>query len=133
MAITKHTDDATIKFGWEADSVAITAIAGAVGMQPQELKLSGSAEFIAKAEALDGTVAAMAIAPDGRQFTMTGYVTDATLFNDAVSFLYDSKYYVISGRSLDASNKDYQKGELTGEQFDKITTGGVAIVYGGSA
>ncbi len=132
MAITKHTNDATIKFGWEADSTGILAIAGAVGMQPQELKLSGSAEYIAKAEALDGTVAAMAIAPDKRQFTMTGYVTDSTLFNDAVSFTYDSKYYVISGRSLDASNKDYQKGELTGEQHDLITSGGTAIVYGGS-
>ena len=132
MAITKHTDDATIKFGWEADSAAILAIAGVVGMQPQELKLSGSAEFIAKAEALDGTVAAMAIADDGRQFTMTGYVTDASKFNTAVSFLYKTKYYVISGRSLDASSKDYQKGELTGEQFDKITSGGTAVVYAGA-
>lgn len=124
MAINKHTgsQSGTIKFGWEDDAAGITSIATGVGMQPQELKLSGSPEFVAKAEALDGTVAAMAIAPLGRQFTLSGYVTDVTKFNDAVSFTYDQKYYIISGRSLDATNKDYMKGEVTGSQHDLITT-----------
>lgn len=133
MGLTKHTgaQSGTIKFGWEEDHAGITGIAGGLGMQPQELKLAGSPEFVAKAEALDGTVAAMAIAPIGRQFTLTGYVTDVTKFNDAVSFSYDSKYYVISGRSLDASNKEYMKGEVTGSQHDLITAG-AALTYGGT-
>lgn len=117
MAITEHGDAAYV-FGW--DDTDAGAIATATGLKPQSLKVSGAAEYVAKAENEDGVPAAMAVAPDGRTFTMSGYVVDKTKFDAAKAFTYESRYYVITGRSIDTESKEYRKGEFTGEQHDEI-------------
>lgn len=116
--IQEHGDGNYI-FGW-GDEDAL-AIATATGLVPQTLKLSGAAEYVSKAEDEEGVPAAMAVAPDGRTFTMTGYIVDLIKFKAAASFNFDGKYYVITGRNRDYENKEYVKAEFSGEQHDKIT------------
>lgn len=118
MAIQEH-GDASYVFGWDDTDAA--ALATASGLKPQSLKVTGAAEYVAKAENEDGVPAAMAVAPDGRTFTMSGYVVDKTKFLAAASFSFESKYYVITGRDITVETKEYRKGEFTGEQHDEIT------------
>jgi len=118
MAIQEH-GDSTYVFGW-GDGVAL-AIATATGLIPQTLKISAAPEYIAHAEDEDGLKAAKAVAQSARTFTMNGYLVDQTKFDDAASFTFESRYYVIEGRDVDVESKEYRKCSFTGSQNDGIT------------
>jgi len=118
MAITEH-GDAEFVFAW--DDTDADAIATAIGLRPQKLKISSAPEYIATAEDEDGLKAAKAVAQDGRTFTMEGYVVDKVKFKAAKSFDFEGDYYVIEGRDMDVESKEYRKGSFTGSQNDGIT------------
>jgi len=120
MAITKK-GDLTYVFGFDGSG---TGIATSLGMKPMELKTQGAAEYVAKAEDEEGQVFAMVTAADARTFTLTGYITNQTTFEDAEDFTFDGKFYIITGRNIDFSSKEFMKGEVTGEQYDAIVATG---------
>jgi hypothetical protein len=118
MAISEH-GDGKYEFSWgNTDAAALETL---LGVAPMTLSESGAAEFIAKAEDTTGHVAAMAVGDDGKTFTLSGYLTDATKFEDAVSFTYEGDYFIITGRKRDTASKEYKKCEFTGESYSKIT------------
>ncbi len=119
MAITKK-GDTTYVFGFDGSG---TGIATSIGMKPMELKTQGAAEYVAKAEDEEGLTIAMVTAADARTFTLTGYVINQTAFNDAEDFTFDGNFYIITGRNIDYSSKEFMKGEVTGEQYDGIPVG----------
>jgi hypothetical protein len=117
MAFTQHGIQ-DYEFGFQ--SVAAAAIAAAIGLKPQTLSLSFEPEFQAEAMDENGEVASKVVGQDKVTFTMNGYVTDAALLTAAVSFEYDGRFYIITGRKVDESNTDFKKGEVTGESFAGI-------------
>lgn len=109
-------------FGFQDEDAA--ALAASNGLKPQTLSVSFEPEFQADATDETGQIAAKVVGPDKGSFTMSGYVVNQTQFLDATDFTYDGKFYIITGRKLDASNQDFVKGEFTGETFEKITGAG---------
>lgn len=117
MAFTQHGNQDYV-FGFSSPDAA--TIAAAIGMKPQTLSLSYEPEFQAEAQNQDGEIEAKVVGPDKITFTMSGYVVDEELLKDAGSFEFDGKFFIITGRKLDLSNTDFQKGELTGESYANI-------------
>ena len=118
MAIQEH-GDSSYKFSWgDEDNVAL---ATQLGLSPTTLDITSAPEYVAKAENTAGVPAAMAVAPDGRQFTMTGYYQDKVKFEAAAAFEFDGRYFVITGRKIGVKSKEYQMAEFSGVQHDEIT------------
>ena len=63
------------------------------------------------------------MAPDKRTYTLTGFIVDLDKFNTAgLTFEFDSKFYIVMGRQRTVATKDYEKGQLTGESYDAVTS-----------
>lgn len=117
----KKFGDSSYRFGFESGEAS--TIATAVGLKPQELRLSSEPE--AQAEALDeeGEVAAVAVGQDKRNFTLDGYITDLTKFNaEGSSFEFDGRFYIVMGRERTVATRAYEKGQLTGVSYKKVTS-----------
>jgi len=120
MAFTKHGDD-TYEFSF--DSVEATAIATATGIKPQELEIQGEPEFVAEAQDEEGATACVAVSNETkRTFTLRGYLVNPETFNGAsLTFTFDGKFYIVTGRNKTVANRDFVKAELTGISYDLIT------------
>ena len=119
MAFTKF-GDSSYRFAF--DSAEAAAIATATGVKPQELQISGEPEAKAEAIGTDGVVEAVAVGPDKRTFTLTGYVVDKSKFETVgLTFTFDSKFYIVMGRQRTVATREYEKAQLTGESYDQVT------------
>lgn len=120
MAFTKF-GDGSYKFSFGSGEAA--TIATAVGLKPQELRISGEPEFTAEAIDEEGEVAAFAVAQDKKTFTLEGYITDEVLFEaEGLDFTFDGRFFIVTGRERTVAARDYQKGNLTGVSYAKITS-----------
>jgi len=118
--------DAKYKFGYANGEVttsdAAAAIETATGLAPMELQISSEPEFIAEAEGPDGTVEGLAVAQDKYTFTVDGYITNRSKFEeDGLDFTFDGKFFIITGRQDTKGSKVFQKGQLTGVCYQGIT------------
>lgn len=117
MAFTQHGNQDYV-FGF--DSVEAAAMAAAVGMKPQTLSLNYEPEFQAEALGTTGEVESVVVGPDKVAFTLSGYITDESLFKSADSFEFDGRFFIIQGRKLDSGNTEFKKGELTGVSYNGV-------------
>ena len=103
-------------------AVEAAAIETATGIAPLTLQISSEPEFIAEAEGSTGSMEAMAVAEDKHSFTLEGYLTDLTKFNEVgLDFTHDGKFFVVTGRTLGKATKEFQKATLTGMSHAGIT------------
>jgi hypothetical protein len=108
------------KFGFGDAGAA--AIADAVGLTPQTLDVSSEPEFTAEAQNLYGLTEAFVQSDDKRTFTMSGFITNATLFETpGGTFTYKNKFFIVGSKKETTSNKDFTKGEISGVSFPLIT------------
>lgn len=121
MAFTQH-GSTSYSFGF--NDTEASAIAAACGLKPQTLDISSEPEFQAEAENEDGEVVSKVVGPDKITFTMSGYITDATLFNSAGSFTFRTKKFILTGRKETTGNRDFKKGEMSGESYANIAAAG---------
>jgi hypothetical protein len=124
MAFQQHGDTKYI-FSLATDdedaAAAAAAIEDATGIAPQELQISGEPEFVAEAFGDDGTVKGLAVAPDKRTFTLSGYLVDkATFEGSGVTFTHDGNYFIATGRQITKGTKEFQKAQLTGVSYPGI-------------
>lgn len=125
MAFTQF-GDVKYKFGYtnatQATAVAAAAIETATGIAPQELSISGEPEFVAEADGADGTIDAVAVAQKKYSFTLSGYITDRSKFEDnGLSFTHDGKFFIVTGDQDNKASKEFQKGQLTGVCYANVT------------
>lgn len=118
MGFTQHGDQ-TYVFGF--NDPAAEAIAAAVGIKPQTLRIGSEPEFTAEAKDESGMTAAYVVGDDKHTFAMEGYVVDVDLFKAASSFEFDSKTFIINKKDRDTSNQDFQKGSFEGVSFAQIS------------
>ncbi len=121
MAITQHGNQDYV-FGFN-DTDAAT-LAATLGMAPTELRIQGEPEFTASAQDESGETVSHVVGGESKNFTMSGYITNDTLFNAAAGtgFSYDSQYFIIESVSRDEKNQDFVRGEFTGKSFPRITS-----------
>lgn len=119
MAFTLHGDQ-NYSFGFQ--DAAATTLATSLGFQPEELQLQGEPEFEESAKDADGETVAHVVGAEMMNFTMRGYLVNATLFSAAAGsgFQYDGRYYIISNTSIDEKNTDFVRVELTGKSYPRI-------------
>jgi hypothetical protein len=117
---TQHGDTKYI-FSFAATGDAATeaaAIEAATGIAPQELSISGEAEFVAEAAGADGTVGGLAIAPDKHTFTLSGYLVDLAAFEaEGVAFSHGGRDFFVTGRQLTKAGKEFQKAQMSGVSY----------------
>ena len=127
MAFTQHGDTKYI-FSFAAEGDAATeaaAIEAATGIAPQELVISGEAEFVAEATGADGCVEGLAIAPDKHSFTLSGYLTDKEVFEgEGIHFSHDGRDFFVTGRQVTKGGKDFQKAQMTGVSYAGVSAAG---------
>ena len=100
---------------------AAAALAAAVGLKPQTLKVSGEPEFTAEAKDEEGMTAAFAVGDDMRNIQLNGFLVDEGLFDGAREFEFDGSFFIVTGRNKDVANTEFKKGDLTARAFSKIT------------
>jgi hypothetical protein len=116
----KKFGDGNYRFSFQSGEAA--AIAAAVGLKPQELRVSGEPEFVAEALDEEGEVAAMAVGQDKKTFTMDGYITNPTLFEEeGLDFTFDGRFYIVTGRERTVATREYEKGQLSGVSHAGVT------------
>lgn len=116
MAFEQH-GSTSYKFAFNSGEAS--AIATACGLKPQSIDFSAEPEFVAEAEDEKGEVASVVVGQAKHNFTMSGYIIDATDFAACVgsSFTFRSKNCIITGAKETDSNRDFQKGEVTGVAY----------------
>lgn len=120
MANTQYGNQDYI-FGF--DDPDAEAIAAAVGLKPQTLSIRGEPEFTADAHGATGLTESKVVADNKFTFTLAGFVVNRALILDGgTSFTYDGRFFIVMGNNLDIDNKDFQKGEVTGESYPQITS-----------
>lgn len=121
MATFVQHGDQEFIFGFNDPEVS--SIADSIGMKPETLKIQHAPEFEAEGKNEDGVTTAYVVGPDKYTFTLSGYVVNKTLFNaTGNSFTFESKKFIVTGKSRDLSNTDFMKGEVTGVAFANITS-----------
>lgn len=119
MSFTKHGDTS---YEFSFDSAEATAIAAATGIKPQELEIQQEPEYVAEAQNEEAITAAVAVADETkRTFTLRGYlVNKATYEGSGMTFEFDGKFYIVTGRNRTTASREFVKAELTGVSYDLI-------------
>jgi hypothetical protein len=111
--------DQSYQFGLnDADALAI---ADAIGLKPESLEIAGEPEFTAEGRDVNGMTAAFAVGDAKYTFTMSGYLTDKSLFAAAADFTYDGRFFIITTPKETRSNTDFVKAELQGVCYPQIS------------
>jgi hypothetical protein len=107
-------------------------LAGTIGLKPQEVKVTWDPEFEAEGKnTFAETEAYVKGSPKG-SFTMSGYIVNLTLFNNAIltgtGFTFGGKAFIIKGGSPGMKSTEFQMGEFNGVSFPNISdTTGTAL------
>jgi hypothetical protein len=101
------------KFG--IDDPAALEIGAAIGLQPEEIQLSGEPEFEAEAQGVDGITDGMVVGPFKQSMSMNGFVVDPDKLKNAngATFNFDGNYYIVKTVGDTAANRGFRKGTLT--------------------
>lgn len=105
------------------DDPAAQGIGSTTGLVPQDLSVSGEPEFTAEGKDLYGLTVAFVKADQKYNFTMSGYVVDKDLLDEASgTFTYEGKYFIVTSSKKDVSFNEFQKGEIQGVAFPLINS-----------
>jgi len=105
------------------DDPGALSIAGICGIRPQTISIDGEPEFTAEAKNLYGLTEAFVVANSKDNFTLDGYVVDKDKLNASTgkTFIMDGRKFIITNRSRNLANNDFQKGKVTGVSYPLIT------------
>jgi hypothetical protein len=123
MAFSQYSGGTTIIFGFD-DSAAST-LAAAIGLLPQNLKITGTPEFSASAKNEDGEIINYVQGPDQFAFSMEGFLENQTLFGAAKNFTFSiygvNRLFIINSKEVTKVNVDYQKCTISGMSYLNVT------------
>jgi hypothetical protein len=104
------------------DDPLIAGLAASIGMAPTEAKVSSEPEFDATAQNENGETASVVKGPLKKMITLSGFLVDEGAFETGETFTFDGDFYVIDSRSVNKSNKDFQKAEISATHFALVTS-----------
>ena len=128
MAIQQY-GNTSYTFGFsDADA---SAIAAAIGLTPQEGSISIEPEVMAEGKDKFNRTVSMVIDDQGKKtFQLSGYVSNATLFNAAMgqTFTYNGLVYIVTQPGKSFKKDDFVMGSITAMNWSQITNSAKTLV-----
>jgi NADH:ubiquinone oxidoreductase subunit F (NADH-binding) len=122
MALQQYGDN-NYSFGFtDSDAAAIAAI---IGLTPQEGTISIEPEVEAEGKDIFNRTVSFVVDDQGKkQFQLSGYISNNTLFKAAVgqTFTYEGLVYICKGREKTVKKDDFWMGSVTAINYPKITS-----------